>query len=244
MQEETFPLLVERVVPETERVKTLRLHPERGELPFRFLAGQHMGVRPRLIASRNDLVPEPWRHFSLSSSTENRTFAEITVLDQGKASHALHRLSPGDVVEVTRPMGTFTLEESVGHGPVFFGAGIGAAPIRSMLRTCLDRGMGKEITLFLRFSSPEEALFLELFQAWSRQSPRFRFWVHYSRTPPGGEGPPGTDPFLDPDWFRERIQQPAERICYLCLPPGLRDTVQTTLPRAGVPRERIRTETW
>ena len=73
---------------------------------------------------------------------------------------------------MTRPLGTFTLDEPLDHGPVFFGAGIGVAPIRSMLRTCLDRDLGEEITLFLRFSSPGEALYLETFRAWSRQKKR------------------------------------------------------------------------
>ena len=136
-----------------------------------------MGVCPCPAPPSEDLAPETWCHFSLASSAENRAFAEISVLDQGRASHAMHALRPGDAVEVTRPVGSFTLEEPVGHGPVFFGAGIGAAPIRSMLRTCLDRELGEEITLFLRFSSPGEALYLETFQDWARQSPRFRFWV-------------------------------------------------------------------
>jgi len=245
VQEETFPLRVERVIWETERVKTLRLQPNRGELPFRFLAGQHMGVRPCPVAGRpQGLAPGPWKHFSLSSSAENRRFAEITVLEQGKTSRSLHNLSPGDGVEVTRPVGGFTLEENTGFGPVFFGAGIGTSPIRSMIRTCLDRGQGDAVTGFLRFSSPAEALFLEEFETWSLQSPRFRFWVHFSRIGPAGEGPPDPDPLLDTAWFQERIQRPEERTCYLCLPAGLREAVRPVLLRTGVSAERIRAEAW
>ena len=244
MQEEIFPLTVERIIPETPRVKTLRLRPEQGNLPFRFLPGQHMGVSPRSTDSNRPKNPSDWRHFSLSSSAENKAYAEITVLSQGTASSSLHRLSPGDGVEVTRPTGRFTLEDPTDHGPVFFGAGIGAAPIRSMVRTCLDRGLGEAITVLLAFSSVEEAIFLDAFKAWAAETPRMDLRVHLSGPAPSGKRAPARAGLHDPALLRECIARPGERTCYLCLPAGLRDDVHTALVTVGVSTEQIRAERW
>ena len=244
VQEETFPLHVERIFPETPRVKTFRLRPELGELPFRFLPGQHMGVSPCLSGSEKRETPAKWRHFSLSSSPENRGFAEISVLNQGTASAALHHLSPGDGVEVTRPTGRFTFEDPADHGPVFFGAGIGVAPLRSMVRYCLDRDLGEAITVFLCFPSVEEGLFLKQFRAWAEETPRMDLRIHLSGSGPAGEQPPYRGGLQDPDVLREGIARPGYRTCYLCLPPGLREGVHTALVTMGVPAEQIHAEIW
>jgi ferredoxin-NADP reductase len=244
LPEEIYSLRVDRIVPETPRVITLLLRPETGDLPFRFSPGQHLGVRPRPSRFPEDEVPERWTHFSLSGSPENQKMAEITVRNQGKTSEAIHRLLPGDEVEVTRPEGSFILEEPVGHGPVFFGAGIGAAPLRSMVRACLDRNLGKAITCFLWYSTREDALFLDEFRTASDRFPRFRFWVHFSDASPARGQKCHRDPFYDPAWLRERIEKPDERTCYLCLPPGLRENVLSVLAAAGIPRERVRMEIW
>jgi len=244
VEEEVFRLAVDRASPLTPRVRMLRLRSGRGALPFGFLAGQHVGVRPGPGTASGEAAGIAWRHFSLCSSAQERAFAEIAVLDQGRASHALHQLRPGDAVETTRPAGRFTLEDPRDLGPVFFAAGIGAAPVRGMVRTCLDRGLGKEIDLFLAFSSPPEALFLDDFRSWAARSPRFRFRVRYGNRAPQGRIPPGTDPSWDAARVREQIRRPEERTCYLCLPAGLREQVCELLARAGVPGEHIRSEAW
>ena len=232
-KENVFVLRVDRVTRETHRVITLRLRAESGDLPFRFQAGQHLGVRPRMAS------PEPWRHYSFSSSPELRDHMEITVLNQGRSSDALHGLVPGDRVETTRPAGSFVLDRSDDGGPVFFAAGIGAAPVRSMIRGTLDRGGDVPVTAFLLFSSPREALYLDQLQAWAGEKPRFTFWVGYSLADPSGK-----KQFLDPVFLAEQAGSIGERTCYLCLPHGLRGDLKTALKTVGVPEDRVRAESW
>jgi len=239
-----FALLVENVTPETPRVKTLRLRPEGDTLPFTFFPGQHLGVRPCTDPVTRVDNNERWKHFSLSSSAENKKSIEITVLNQGKASDTLHQLSPGDRVEVTQPVGGFILEEPVGYGPVFFAAGIGAAPVRSMIRTCLDRGLGTAVTAFFLFSSPEEALYVEQFGDWSEEDQRFFFWVGYSQTQSEGTMQSGKDCLLNPGFLEEHTARLQQRTCYLCLPPGIREEVEAVLSATGVPPVQIRKEIW
>ena len=242
MTEETFRFQVDRIISESPRVKTFRLRPEGSEMPFRFLPGQHMGVRP-IQPGASGPESEEWRHFSLSSSPLEE-FVEITVLRQGTVSDRMHSLTTGDWVEVTRPVGNFILEEAVGHGPVFFAGGIGIAPIRSMIRFCLDKGLGKAMDLFASFPTAEQAIYREEIKAWADRAPRLSVWLTYTASTgkPDAQSP---EPHpWDRAFLEERIERPLERVYYLCAPRGLMDRVETHLSAIGVAEDRVRRERW
>ena len=241
MTDETFRFKVDRITPETPRVKTFRLRPESG-LPFLFSPGQHLGVRP-MKRGIPDPEHEKWRHFSLSSSP-SQDFLEITVLKQGKVSDRMHALAQGDWVETTRPVGAFILEDEAGHGPVFFAGGIGIAPIRSMIRLCLEQERGEALSLFASFPTREQAIYRDEIKAWGDRTSRFSCWLTYTgdETRPDAQDPeahPWDRPFLE-----ERIERPLERVYYLCAPRGLMDIVESHLAAMGVSEDRVRRERW
>ena len=242
MAEETFRFQVDEIIPESPRVKTFRLRPEGAGLPFLFSPGQHLGVRPVQPG-----VPHPeherWRHFSLSSSPTEKHL-EITVLKQGTVSDSMHCLKPGDWVEAARPVGDFILREEVGHGPVFFAGGIGIAPIRSMIRLCLEQQREEAVSLFASFPAPEQAIYREEIKAWQERATRFSCWITYTgaRARPDAVAPephPWDRPFLE-----ERIERPLDRVYYLCAPRGLMDLVGNHLAAMGVPGDRVHRERW
>jgi|GEM_PF-3278681 len=242
MTEETFRFQVDEIISESQRVKTFRLRPEGSGLPFHFSPGQHLGVRP-VQPDLSDPGHENLRHFSLSSSPSEDCL-EITVLKQGTVSDKMHSLAPGDWVEATRPVGTFILEEVVGHGPVFFAGGIGIAPIRSMIRLCLELQRGEAISLFASFPSPEQAIYKEEIKAWADRNPRFSCWLTYTgiearQDAHDAESHPWDRPFLE-----KRIERPLERIYYLCAPRGLMDLIENHLAAMGVAEGRVRRERW
>jgi len=174
-----------------------------------------------------------------------KKFIEITVLNQGKASAAVHQLSPGDLLEVTRPEGKFLLEEPItGPGPVFFAAGIGVAPIRSMVRYCLDKEIASEIILFLSYSTQEEALFLDQFRDWADKAPRFSVWNILTRSESVPPGSSVHQTSWEIAYLEERLPRPLERSYYLCLPRGLREKVESLLAFLGIPAGLIRKEQW
>jgi ferredoxin-NADP reductase len=203
-----------------------------------------MGVRPSDPSGTAGGNDQRWRHFSLSSSPSEPDSLEITVLRQGTASDRIHSLAEGDWVEVTRPEGRFLLDDRVGYGPVFFGGGIGMAPIRSMVRYCLDQRLGKAITLLASFSSPEEALYEDELKKWGDQTPGISAWVTYTGVQAGQDGQNGTSHPWDRAYLEERIEKPLKRVYYLCAPPGLMDTLENHLASMGIPPERLRRERW
>jgi ferredoxin-NADP reductase len=242
MTEETFRFRVDRIIPESPRVKTFHLRPEGSDIPFHFLPGQHMGVRP-IGEGVSGPESEPWRHFSLSGSPLGE-FLEITVLRQGRLSDRMHSLVRGDWVEATRPVGNFVLAEAVVHGPVFFAGGIGIAPIRSMLRFCLDKGLGRAIDLFASFPTAEQAIYREELKEWADRCPRLSVWLTYTAqearpSAQGSESHPWDRAFLE-----ERIERPLQRVYYLCAPGGLMEQVEDHLASIGVPQDQVHKERW
>jgi len=203
-----------------------------------------MGVRPSDPSDAAGASDQRWRHFSLSSSPSEPDFLEITVLRQGTTSDRIHSLSEGDWVEVTRPEGKFVLGDRVGYGPVFFGGGIGTAPIRSMARYCLDQGLGEALTLFASFSSPEEALFKEELKTLGDQTPGVSVWVTYTGVQAGQDGRSGPSHPWDRAYLEERIEKPLDRVYYLCAPRGLMDSVEGHLASIGVPPAQVQRERW
>ena len=242
MTEETFRFQVDRIIPESQRVKSFRLRAEGPGLPFLFSPGQHLGVRP-MQPGAPDSERQKWRHFSLSSSP-SEDFLEITVLNQGTVSDRMHSLAPGDWVEATRPVGAFILEEAVGHGPVFFAGGIGIAPIRSMIRLCLEEKLGEAVSLFASFPTREQAIYRDEIKAWVDRTPRFSCSLTYT----GTEATPNAQDVEAHQWdipfLEERIERPLERVYYLCAPRGLMDIVENHLAAMGVPEDRVRRERW
>jgi ferredoxin-NADP reductase len=201
-----------------------------------------MGVRP-IEPGASGAERGEWRHFSLSSSPLEK-FVEITVLRQGTVSDRMHSLTAGDWVEVTQPVGEFVLEEAVGHGPVFLAGGIGIAPIRSMIRLCLDKGLGKAIDLFASFPTAEQAIYREEIKGWADRAPRLSVWLTYTAVEgrPDGQSP---EPHpWDREFLEEHIKRPLERVYYLCAPRGLMEQVEMHLASIGVPEDRVRRERW
>ena len=78
--------------------------------------------------------------FAISSTPLIRDYLEFSTLKMGRVTSALHELKVGDEVGIRGPYGNgFPIEEWVGKNIIFLGGGIGQAPIRSVMNTCLGR---------------------------------------------------------------------------------------------------------
>lgn len=97
---------------------------------FAFRAGQHIS-----LGIHGDYQS---REYSIYSA-ENDPNLEVLVkeVDNGYFTPKLHKLKPGDLLEVHGPFGNFGLkpEEALTGKFVFIASGTGIAPFRSMVRT-------------------------------------------------------------------------------------------------------------
>jgi sulfhydrogenase subunit gamma (sulfur reductase) len=73
------------------------------------------------------------------ASPPGRDYVEITVKNVGKVTRAFHNLNEGDVVTFRGPYGNwFPYDDFKGKKLLFIGGGIGQAPLRGLLWTCLE----------------------------------------------------------------------------------------------------------
>ena len=104
---------------------------------------------------------------SSSPSRSNGTF-EICVRQVGDLTTALHALQPGATVGIRGPFGRgFPLKRFWGKDILFLPAGLGLAPLRSLINQVLDerRNFGRVIILY-GAQQPSELLFVDELAEW------------------------------------------------------------------------------
>lgn len=93
---------------------------------------------------------------------------ELCVRAVGNLTNALHTLRKGDRIWLRGPFGRgFNLEELEGRDIIFVAGGIGIVPMRSLLKSVLDRRdkFGR-LTLIYGAKEPDEILFAEEMDGW------------------------------------------------------------------------------
>jgi len=114
-------------------VKTFRMRfvDEMAQRAFAYRAGQCAIVS---VFGKGECM------FALSNTPLIKDYLEVSVLRQGRVTAALHELQVGDTVGVRGPFGNgFPIEDWHGKNVVFIGGGIGQAPIRSVMNTCIRK---------------------------------------------------------------------------------------------------------
>lgn len=106
--------------------------------------------------------------FTLSSSpTEAMPTITTKFPAEGPVSsykQALQALSPGDQVMMSDPMGDFVLPKDKSIPLVFIAGGIGVTPFRSILKSLIDSGEKRDITLLYAANALPEVAFQDLFK--------------------------------------------------------------------------------
>ena len=196
-----------------------RLGAEAGQfLRWRFLARGHW-----------------WQSHPYSlSAAPGGTGLRITVRDLGDGSSALSRLRPGTRVWFEGPYGAFTARRrEAGRGVLLIGGGAGITPLRALYESV--PGSGSDVVLVQRASTDAGLLLHPELAAIARN----RGFGLFART--GPRGGPQDDPLRAAELLR-MVPDLAERVVYLCGPPGMTRSVGAELRRAGVPGRRIHVE--
>lgn len=113
---------------ETPDVKTFRVNAPGGGKLFEHLPGQCAMVCAPGVGEAM---------FSITAFGED--WIESSIKMVGELTEAMHELSVGDCVGLRGPYGNgFPVDELKGYDVLFIGGGIGAAPVRSVIRWCLE----------------------------------------------------------------------------------------------------------
>src|SRR3954452_17844746 len=159
----------------------------------------------------------------------------ITVKELGDHSHALARLRPGTRVFAEGPYGAMTAAVRRNRKVLLVAGGVGITPLRALFQTLpAERG---ELTLIYRASSDADVIFRpELEQLANRRGANLHIVV-------GSRHQLGRDP-LSATSLTAMLPDLARHDVYLCGPPGMTDSVKTSLRGAGVPGRHIHHESF
>ncbi|MCK4875741.1 MAG: ferric reductase-like transmembrane domain-containing protein [Sulfurimonas sp.] len=144
------PYKVVEIKKESENCHTLCVEAVEHEC-MQFKAGQFAWLT--LKDSPYHIKEHP---FSFSSSPEQKNSLEFTIKELGDFTKTIKDTSVGDKVYLDGPYGTFSMDNyPQAPGYVFIAAGVGVAPIISMLRTLAHRGDSRE-HIFLDINRNQE----------------------------------------------------------------------------------------
>ena len=218
------------VIEENDQIKTFVLalaNPEEN-LAFAHTPGQfvmlsvpHCGEAPISIAS---------------APAEGGTI-HLAIRRAGKLTEAMHQLRPGDMVGVRGPYGRpFPMAELAGRELLFVAGGIGLAPLRSVIETCLRNPACRPtgITLLYGSRSPADIAFRRDLEGWQARE-NFTCHLTVDQGGSGWNGPVGLVTAL----FDRLTLEPEQTTALLCGPALMIRAVLAELSERGLPPERI-----
>jgi ferredoxin-NADP reductase len=221
------------IVPETARVKTLRLNvPDwPGHLP-----GQHVDVR---LTAEDGYQAQ--RSYSIASLQGTPLELTVELIEDGEVSPYLaEELRAGDRFELRGPVGGYFVWEPSRGGPLFLVAGgSGVVPFRAMLLQLASEGGGVQATLLYSSRSWEDVVYrdeltelagadIRVVHTLTRSQPEG--WDGYARRVDGqmlAEAGPGPD---------------ARPLVYVCGPTPFVEAVADALVELGHDPATVRTE--
>ncbi len=232
------PLRVRRVVPETSDAVSVvfDIPPDLADA-FSYAAGQFLTFK-LTIDGRQQL-----RSYSMSSSPEVDDELQVTVkrVAGGIVSNWIaDSLTAGDLLQSTRPAGSFRLDAAAGGDLVAFAGGSGITPVYSLLKTALAT-TSRRVRLHYANQSREATIFAgELDALSARYGDRLEVSHHFdaiSGYPAGdairrhAEGTGGTGGTGE-----------TAADFYICGPGPYMDLVEKTLHQVGADPARIHIE--
>lgn len=227
-QPETIEVRVVEVVRETAEAHSLVVAPV-GEGRFGYRPGQFLTVRVPTTGGEGVA-----RCYSLSSSPLHGERPKITVkrTEGGYGSNWIcDNVTEGDVLEVLRPSGVFTLEDP-DEDLLLFAGGSGITPIMSILKSCLHGGTG-EVTLVYANRDEESVIFRDELTALSREYGDRLSVVHWLESVQGRPTAASV---------RHMARHHIDRRAFVCGPEPFMALLGEALTDLGMPSGRVHVE--
>ena len=234
------PLRVAKVDRESANVISLSFAALDGSALPPALPGQFLVLRVRVIPGTAPLL----RNYSISGRPGTGHYrVSIKREPNGVVSSFLHQsVKADDTLEVSAPLGGFTLAE--GDGPVVLGsAGIGATPVLAMLHALASQTSSREVWWLYGARDGSNHPFAKESRDALTTIKRGHSHIVYSR--PGPEDQPGRD-YDSPGHLTvqliDQLDVPKNADYYLCGPDEFLRSITKGLREEGIASSQVHTE--
>ncbi|MGH8802635.1 MAG: MOSC domain-containing protein [Casimicrobiaceae bacterium] len=225
---------------ESTGVISLTLEPANADPLAKPLPGQFVVLR---LQPGPD-APPLLRSYSLAGAPDTTQYRLGIKLEAGGAAgdYLERRTAIGDLLEVSAPRGSFTLES--GERPlVLASAGIGVTPVLAILHALAAHRSTRDVWWLYGTRDGMHHPFSAESRALMRLLPRGHSWICYSRPAPGDQ--PGRD--FDAQGHVaaasfDELNVPHDAEFYLCGPPAFMLTLTADLAARGVEAARVHGE--
>ncbi len=179
------------------------------------------------------------RDFSFVYAPAENKLAIATRIRDSAYKQVLKDLPEGTEVEFNGPYGDFSLHETESTPAVFIIGGIGITPVRSMIAQATIDKSAHDMTLLYSNKTPDDAPFLNDFEAFAKKNDNFTFVPVMTRAESNWSGESG---YIDADMLKKYISDVTVPLYYLSGPPGMVWDMREMLLEAGVKDSNIITE--
>jgi len=228
----SYTLKIKEIIEQCRDVRTFRFEVDEG-VPYK--PGQY------LVLTLDINGKQTAKAFSLSSSPTEPGFVQFTKkLTDSVFSKALAQLKAGDACKVSYPLGSFTFEGE--HPKIgFLIGGIGITPVRSICKNATDRGLAVDMVLLYSSRTPEGLIFRRDFAEMTRVNRNLK--VVYTLTQCNEPVEGCRAGIIDEEMVVAEVPDFAQRVFYLCGPPGMVDAMRSLLlKKLSLPADKVVTE--
>lgn len=226
------PYTLAAIVTETHDTKTFRF-----ELPANTTLDMSPGDFLYVHAMiEGKAVKRAYTPSSLPGTTE---YFDLTVkrYHTGVVSRHLHDRHIGDTVLMSGPFPGGHWTDGMAKHVGFVAGGTGITPMISIIRWILTKKIDAELFLIFANKMESDIIFRQEWERNVREYPNFHCHHVLEQPPPGWVGSTGR---VTPDILRRHLPPPASNTCiFLCGPPAMVDSLETTLMELGYPKHAI-----
>jgi ferredoxin-NAD(P)+ reductase (naphthalene dioxygenase ferredoxin-specific) len=216
------------VVAIEEMTRDIRRVLLRANKPLSFSPGQYAMLQ---------FSPQHVRPYSMAGLPGDDTMEfHVRVVPEGRVSgYVAGTLRPGDAVRVSGPLGTAYLRERHAGPMLCVAGGTGLAPVLSIVRGALQRGMANPIHVYFGVRTPADVYGLDWLLALAERHPQLlvHLVVATGNSDPGVRSGPVTDAVAK-DW-----PSLAGWRAYLCGAPPMVEAASVLVQQRGVRPEHV-----
>lgn len=222
------PYEVVDVVQEAENIWSLYF---KGK-PLSYKPGQFMHLR--LLRNGRLSSSHP---FTISSSPTWETIS-VTPKELGDFTSTIKDTQAGDTAYIDAPYGVFSFLNTDAEELVFIAGGIGITPFISMLRYLADKKTPKKVTLFWGNKHERNLCFQDELEKLQNEIEGLDVVLVMSAQ----EDWQGEQGRINGDLIKKYIDNPEEKVYFICGPPRMSNAVMEALQGLKVPSENIHRE--